>query len=157
MRSLTLARTSLATVVAAGVGAVATSPDSAWYLSLDKPAWQPPRAAFPAVWTPLYALTALAAAQALDSSTGDDQRGRLWRAYGIDLALNAAWTPLFFRARRPHLALAEIVVLDAANVALLLRAWRADRLAGAALLPYLAWTGFATALNAAIAVRNPGR
>ncbi|MCK9902348.1 TspO protein [Parafrankia colletiae] len=157
MRSSTLVRTSLATAAAAGVGTVATRPDSPWYRSLDKPAWQPPPAAFPVVWTPLYALIALAGSRALDSSTSTDQRARFRRWYGIDLALNAAWTPLFFRARRPRLALAEIVLLDAANVALLYRGWQADRPAGAALLPYVAWTGFATALNAAIAARNPTR
>ncbi|CAI7981031.1 translocator protein [Frankia sp. Hr75.2] len=156
MSTSTLVRTSAATAAAAGVGTVATRPDSAWYLSLDKPGWQPPRAAFPAVWTPIYALIAFAGARALDGSTDDDQRKRLRRSFGINLALNAAWTPLFFQARRPRLALAEILALDAANATLVARAWRADRLAGAALLPYLAWTGFATALNAAIAARNPG-
>ncbi|ONH32462.1 TspO/MBR family protein [Pseudofrankia asymbiotica] len=158
MNGLTFARTSLATAGAAALGAAATSPDSAWYRALDKPAWQPPPAAFPAVWTPLYASIAFAAARALDASSGDQRRRRrLLRVFAVDLALNAGWTPLFFRARRPRWALAEIAALDAANAALLARAWRADRLAGAALLPYLAWTGFATALNAAIAARNPAR
>ncbi|ONH61329.1 TspO protein [Frankia sp. CcI49] len=151
----TLARTSIATAVAAGVGAVATRPDSSWYLSLDKPAWQPPRSAFPAVWTPIYLLIAFAGARALDGTAGDDHRRRLRRAFGINLLLNAAWTPLFFRVRSPGLAFAEILALDASNVDLLRRAWHADRSAGVALLPYLTWTGFATALNAAIAARNP--
>jgi tryptophan-rich sensory protein len=153
----TLLKTGLATAVTAAAGAVATNPDSAWYRSLDKPRWQPPRAAFPVVWTPLYALVALAGARALDASAEADRRRRLRYAYGVDLVLNAGWSALFFRVRRPLLALAGIVALNAANVDLARRAWRADRLAGVALLPYLAWTGFATALNAAIAARNPGR
>ncbi|MBL7486882.1 tryptophan-rich sensory protein [Frankia sp. AgB1.9] len=157
MRVSNLARTSLATAVAAAGGAIGTSPDSDWYRSLDKPAWQPPAQVFPAVWTPLYASIAYAGARALDASAGAAQRRQLRRAFGIDLALNAGWTPLFFRARRPRLALAEIVALNVANVVLLRRAWQADRLAGAALLPYAAWTGFATGLNAAIALRNPGQ
>jgi tryptophan-rich sensory protein len=37
----------------------------------------------------------------------------------LDLALNAAWTPLFFRARRPRAALAEIACLNIANVLLI--------------------------------------
>ncbi|OHV35321.1 MULTISPECIES: TspO/MBR family protein [Pseudofrankia] len=151
----TLVRTGLATAGAAALGAVATSPDSNWYRTLDKPAWQPPPAAFPAVWTPLYALIAFAGARALDGAAQEQQRRRLRRVFAIDLALNAGWTPLFFRARRPRWALAEIAALDAANLALLACAWRADRPAAAALLPYVAWTGFATALNAAIATRNP--
>jgi translocator protein len=51
-------------------------------------------------------------------------------------------------------ALAEIAALNAANLDLLRRFWRTDRLAGAALLPYVAWTGFATVLNAEIARSN---
>ena len=73
----------------------------------------------------------------------------------MNLALNAAWTPLFFRAKAPRLALADVLALDAANLVLLRRFLRADRRAGLALLPYVGWTAFATALNASIAARNP--
>lgn len=156
MRIPTLVKTGLATAATAASGAVATNPASDWYRSLDKPAWQPPPAAFPAVWTPLYALIAFAGARVLDRTAGP-QRARFARAYAVDLALNAGWTALFFRARSPRSALVEIVALNAANVGLLRQAWRADRLAGASLLPYVAWTGFATALNASLAARNPAR
>ena len=154
MRIPTLVKTGLATAAAAATGAAATNPGSGWYRSLDKPAWQPPPAAFPAVWTPLYALIAVAGARGLDRTSGP-QRARFAWAYGIDLALNAGWTVLFFRARSPRLALLEILALNAVNPGLLRRAWRADRVAGASLLPYAAWTGFATALNASLAARNP--
>ncbi|MFB9239419.1 TspO/MBR family protein [Plantactinospora siamensis] len=146
----------LAVAATAAAGSAATAPASRWYRSLDKPRWQPPPAAFPAVWTPLYGLIALAGARALNRTQGAERAGFAW-TYGADLLLNAGWTALFFRARRPRLALAELAALNAANLALTTRAWRADRVAGAALLPYVAWTGFATALNAAIAARNPGR
>ena len=132
---------------------MATAPASPWYRSLNKPRWQPPPAAFPAVWTPLYALLAIAGARVLDHTTGN-ARTAFIRTYGVNLALNAGWTVVFFRARRPRAALAEILVLNASNLVLLRRGWQADRLAGAALLPYVAWTGFATALNASIAARN---
>lgn len=149
----TLVKTGLAVAATATAGAMATTPAADWYRALDKPAWQPPPAVFPPVWTTLYALIAFAGARALDRTAG---RRRAWftRAYGVDLALNAGWTVLFFRARRPRWALVEIAVLNAANLGLLGRTWRVDRLAGAALLPYVAWVGFATALNASIAARN---
>jgi len=156
MRIPTIVKTGLATAATAASGAVATTPASGWYRSLDKPAWQPPSAAFPAVWTPLYALIALAGARALDRTAGAP-RARFKQAYAVDLALNAGWTALFFRARSPRLALVEIIALNVANVGLLRQARRADRIAGAALLPYVAWTCFATVLNASIAARNPAR
>lgn len=51
-------------------------------------------------------------------------------------------------------ALVEIAALDASNLGLLRRTWRADRLAATATVPYVLWTAFATALTAAIALRN---
>ncbi|MET8868349.1 TspO/MBR family protein [Nonomuraea sp. NPDC004580] len=59
------------------------------------------------------------------------------------------------RTRTPKLALAEILVLNASNALLIRRTWPADRRAALALLPYAGWTVFATALNTAIARRNP--
>ena len=153
MRVRTLVQTAASVAATAAAGSAVTTPGSTWYRSLDKPAWQPPAAAFPAVWTALYALIALAGARALDRLPAAERR-RFWRAYALNLGLNAGWTGIFFGARRPGLALAEIVALNSSNLTLLRRAWRADRLAGAALVPYVAWTGFATALNGSIAARN---
>ncbi|NUT11043.1 MAG: tryptophan-rich sensory protein [Nonomuraea sp.] len=147
-----LVATTAAVAAAATLGGLATSSGSAWYRRLRKPRWQPPAQAFGLVWTPVYGLIAYAGARALTS--GDDRTG-LARALGVNLALNAAWTPLFFRARAPRLALADVLALDAANLVLLRRFLRADRRAGLALLPYVGWTAFATALNASIAARNP--
>ncbi|MFC7273069.1 tryptophan-rich sensory protein [Paractinoplanes rhizophilus] len=64
---------------------------------------------------------------------------------------------VFFGAKAPRAALAEIALLNASNLGLLNRAWRLDRPAAAAIAPYVVWTGFATALTASIAARNPGR
>jgi tryptophan-rich sensory protein len=79
----------------------------------------------------------------------------LLRAYLANLALNAGWTWLFFRTRRPALATAEAALLAASTADLARRSWALDRPAGAALVPYAAWTSFAAALTAAIARRNP--
>jgi tryptophan-rich sensory protein len=105
------------------------------------------------VWNPLYALIAYGGARALTSADGAE-RDALTRTLAANLALNAAWPALFFRARSPRLALAEIIVLNASNLMLVRQAARADRTAGLLLVPYAAWTGFATALNASIARKN---
>lgn len=145
----TRVKTALAVGATAIVGAIATDPSSDWYRSLRKPRWQPPPAAFPAVWTPLYVLLAVAGARALDRTRGATRNAYL-QTYAANLALNAGWTIVFFRGRRPTAALVEIMVLNASNLALLRRSWRADHWAGAAVLPYAVWTSFATTLNAAI-------
>ncbi|MEW9547870.1 TspO/MBR family protein [Nonomuraea sp. NPDC050783] len=148
-----LVRTGLAAAATAAAGSLGTDPRSRWYRRLRKPAWQPPAQAFPLVWTPLYALIAFGSARALTRGDGQE-REAFGRALAGNLALNAGWPALFFRAKSPRLALAEIAVLNLSNVALIRRAMKADRTAGAALVPYAAWTLFATALNASIVRRN---
>jgi tryptophan-rich sensory protein len=71
------------------------------------------------------------------------------------MTLNAAWTPLFFGERAGTVALADITALDVAIVGYLRAAWKVDRPAALAVTPYLAWTLFASALNAELVRRNP--
>ncbi|HEY2794889.1 MAG TPA: TspO/MBR family protein [Micromonosporaceae bacterium] len=154
MRVPTLLKTGLAVAATAAVGAAATTPNAGWYRRLNKPSWQPPAEAFGPVWTGLYALLAVAGARAIER-VPRHERTPLIASYAINLGLNAGWTAAFFRARQPRLALAEIALLNASNIDLLARMRRADGLSAALTLPYAAWTGFATALNASIARRNP--
>ncbi|MFC3502811.1 TspO/MBR family protein [Micromonospora krabiensis] len=145
--------TGVAVAATAAAGSVSTDPSSRWYRRLRKPRWQPPPAAFPLVWTPLYGLIAVAGTRTLNR-TGGAERAAFTRAYALNLALNAGWTVLFFRARRPTAALAEIAALNVSNLVVLRRAARTDRLSGLALAPYAAWTMFATALNGTIVALN---
>jgi benzodiazapine receptor len=141
---------------AAVLGGLATDPDSDWFRQLDKPAWYPPPQAFGIVWSALYTGIGWAAGRVLTRSHGDRRRS-FGRAYALNLALNTAWTPLFFRAHRPAMATLESAVLTASSVDLARRAGRVDRAAGAVLVPYAAWTAFATALSGSIARRNRRR
>ncbi|MGW8780867.1 TspO/MBR family protein [Streptomyces sp. NPDC055796] len=139
---------------AATAGSVAVDADSAWYRSLRKPAWQPPSWAFGVVWTPLYASIAFAAGHALGRTRGREG-ARLAASFGVNLALNAGWTWLFFRRRSPRAALAGTLILDLSNAELIRRTSRTDPVAARALLPYSAWCVFATALNISLTRRNP--
>jgi benzodiazapine receptor len=73
----------------------------------------------------------------------------------VQLALNAAWTPIFFGAGQVSAAAVEIVVLAVVLAATVIAFWRVSRPAGALMLPYLAWVIFAAALNIAIALAQP--
>jgi benzodiazapine receptor len=104
----------------------------------------------------------VSSAVALDSRDADDgQDGRREiRAYqgalAANLILNAAWSWLFWRSRRPWLAAAECAVLALSSADLVRRTHHLNRRAGVALAPYAAWCGFATVLSTAIARLNPG-
>ena len=137
-------------LTAAALGGAATDPDSRWFRELDKPAWYPPPQTFGIVWTALYSGIGWASGEVLARGGGP----AFARAYTANLALNTAWSPLFFRAHRPWAAAAESAVLTASTVDLVRRAGRVSPGAAAVLLPYAAWTAFATALTVAIARRN---
>ncbi|MFD0261101.1 TspO/MBR family protein [Kitasatospora indigofera] len=136
------------------IGGRAVDPDSAWYRSLAKPAWQPPSWAFGAVWTPLYASIAWAGARALLAAQPRDRRA-LATSLGVNLSLNTAWNWVLFHYRSPTAALSGTALLDISNADLIRRTTTIDPVAGAALTPYAAWCAFATALNADIAWHNP--
>jgi tryptophan-rich sensory protein len=119
------------------------SPPGAWYETLNKPAWNPPAWIFGPVWTLLYLMMALAAWLAWKKTQG-------WRVlipYFIQLALNAAWTPVFFGLKQPGWALLVIIALWLAIVQTI-RVFRpVSRTAAWLLAPYLLWVSFATVLN----------
>jgi tryptophan-rich sensory protein len=130
-----------------------------WYRTLDKPEWNPPPWVFGPVWTALYALMGTAAwlvwhtDRPATTSTSTTTRQAL-TVYAAQLGLNAAWSPIFFGAKRPDLALGVIVSMVVAIAATIRSFYRVRPVAAALLVPYLAWTTFATALNTAIYLKN---
>ena len=138
------------TFAAAGIGSVFTSGSvSEWYPSIEKPSWTPPGWIFGPVWTALYTLMAVAAWVIWRKEGWAGARAALV-LYAVQLALNAAWSPLFFGLRMPGVAFAELVVLWMAVIATAVAFWKKSPLAGALLVPYVLWTTFAAALNLAI-------
>jgi len=114
-----------------------------WYAALDKPAWNPPAWIFGPVWSLLYLLMAVAAWLVWKREGWN----RVLIFYFIQLALNAAWTPIFFGAHELGWALAEIILLWLAILLTMRGFFQVSKPAGWLLAPYLAWTAFAAFLN----------
>lgn len=119
----------------------------AWYAALAKPSWNPPSWVFGPVWTVLYVMMAVAAWLVWRTAGGWRPARLALGLWLVQLILNAAWSWLFFGLRRMDLALAEIVILWIAILGCVILFWRVRPLAGALLLPYLAWVAFAAVLN----------
>jgi benzodiazapine receptor len=130
-------------------GAVTAGSVGNWYPTLRKPSFNPPDWIFAPVWTALYIMMAIAA-------------WRVWRRHGlrearlemalyaIQLALNLAWSIVFFGFRLIGPALFEIIFMLTAILATAVRFWERDRVAGMLFIPYAGWVAFATALNLAL-------
>ncbi len=137
------------------VGAAVNSPARRrWYRRLRRPGYSPPDAAFPVVWGALYPLIAISGYRVWRRSSSP-ARTRALAFWSAQMALNAAWAPLFFGLKRTRLALADIGALIAAIALYAREARRIDAPAATMMAPYGAWCAFASLLNAEIVRRNP--
>ena len=69
-----------------------------WYAGLDKPFFNLPSWLFAPVWTMLYIAMGVAAWR-IGCLPASARRNQALRQFGVQLALNAAWTPVFFGAQ----------------------------------------------------------
>ena len=119
-----------------------------------RPEWAPPSSVFGPVWTVLYALMGIAAWLVWrERHTPGSRRALL--LFGAQLVLNTLWSWLFFAWHQGGLAFLDIVVLWLLIVLTIVDFWRIRPLAGALLLPYLAWVTYAAGLNLAVWRLNP--
>lgn len=124
----------------------------AWYAELSKPAGTLPDWLFPLAWPLLYGLIAVSGWLVWL------RHGLMSRLaliiYGLQLVLNAAWSWLFFGLQQPLAGLLNTLLLDIVIGINIVLFWRLRPVAGALLLPYLAWVLYATYLNAGIVILN---
>lgn len=142
-----------AALLVAALGGAATE-IGPWYYGLHKPAWQPPDWLFAPVWTLIYGLTALAGVIAWNRIGDRERRLRTMALFALNALLNVLWSELFFRAKRPDWALAEVVPFWLSILVLLVVLVPVSRYAVWALVPYLIWVMFAGVLNLAIVRLN---
>ena len=140
--------------VASAVGAVASVNAATFYAELVRPAWAPPGWLFGPVWITLYTLMAVAAWQVWRQGGFGAARVAL-PLFLAQLLINAAWSWLFFGWQLGLFAFLDILLLLLLIVATVVAFWRHSRLAGALLLPYLLWVGFAALLNFSVWQLNP--
>jgi benzodiazapine receptor len=141
-----------------GVGGLGSIPTAKgvrdWYPKLRKPLGTPPSWVFGPVWTTLYVLMAVAA-------------WLVWREYGwgaraallifcAQLALNLAWSGIFFGARQIGFALFEIVILWLVILFNIFVFYTLSAVSAYLLVPYLLWVTYASYLNGGIWILNRG-
>ncbi|MFN3232357.1 MAG: TspO/MBR family protein [Alphaproteobacteria bacterium] len=120
-----------------------------WYRDLNKPSWRPPDWLFGPVWLVLYIMIAVAGWR-IWNIAGWEVGAAALTVYGVQLALNALWSGIFFGLRRIGLAVLEIGGLWLAIAATIALFWPIDRTAAYLLVPYLMWASFAGVLNLTI-------
>lgn len=135
-------------------GQVGASADTPWFAALEKPPTFPPPATFGIVWSILYALMGAALAMVC-AAWGSRLRSLAILAFVVQLALNLAWSPVFFGAHQIDTALWILLALDLLLLVTVVLFFKVRKWAGVLLLPYLAWVLFATFLNWQFLQLNP--
>jgi tryptophan-rich sensory protein len=131
----------------AGVGGMWTASSvGPWYQALQKPPFNPPGWVFGPVWTVLYAMMAVAA-WLVWRKAGFAGAAVPLAVFAVQLALNLAWSGLFFGLRQLGWAFADIVLLWIAIAATIAAFACVSAPAAWLIAPYLAWVSFASLLN----------
>ena len=150
-----LAAAILPVALTTAIGTLSTGSNiEGWYRAINKPSFNPPDWVFPVAWTILYTMIAISLWRLLGAmpATGPARQG--WRlavcAFLAQLALNAAWTPVFFAAHQLGFGLVVALAMLAMVLWSIRLSWRFDRVAALLLVPYAAWVAFASLLNGVI-------
>lgn len=117
----------------------------AWYEELVKSPLNPPGYVFGIVWPILYLLMGIVSFLAAE---------KIWKLFIIQLALNAAWSWIFFYYQLPIIALLDIALLMLVNAMILSNLKSFSRALFLLYLPYMLWLCFAAFLNVSIIYLN---
>ena len=146
----------IAIVIAyAGLSGVWVSTNTGWYLSLPRPAWQPPGAVFGLAWA--YNFTILAIIGVI---LGLRMPPRPLIAYLVAFALSVTaailWAWLFYVPHHLVAAAISLTICALLTIPMVVLAWREAWWCGALLLPYQAWLITASSLSWGYAVLTRG-
>lgn len=121
-----------------------------WYLTLQKPSWNPPNWIFGPVWTTLYVMMGIALFLVWKEDTSSELKAIAVILFAVQLLLNFFWSFIFFKLEQPGWAFVEILVLWLMLLACIFAFGQVNKTAAWLLVPYISWVSFATILNGTI-------
>ncbi len=140
----------LLTLFVGGISGVATASGiNNWFMTLNKPFFNPPNYLFGPVWTVLYLLMGISLFLILQSTLKELKRKALL-IFAIQLSLNFLWSFLFFKFQLIGLSFIEIIMIWISILAMIISFYKINRIAAWLQIPYLLWVSFAIVLNGAI-------
>lgn len=137
-------------VVSFTIGQLTQGGIQGWYQDLQKPALNPPNWIFPIMWSVLYVMIATTGWLLWEKGAGTGLK-TLFIAYTL---MNWLWSPLFFGLHQTAFAFAWIMMINALNLAFIIKAWFGAPTAAKLMISPLLWTSFAAYLNLAIWLLN---
>ena len=137
------------------IGSIFTYPSIiGWYSNLVKPGFTPPGWLFGPAWLTLYTLMGISLYLVWQKGTKREGVKAAICVFAVQLALNSAWSLLFFGLHSPLYGLVCITALWVAIAATMAKFYGLSRKACALLAPYLLWVTFAAVLNFYVLILN---
>lgn len=118
-----------------------------WYATLNKPIFNPPNWIFAPVWTILYLMMGISLYLVWTKRIKTKGVKSALSVFGLQLALNASWSIVFFTGQSIFGGLTIIVLLWFLILITILKFFKISQTAALLLVPYLLWVSFATVLN----------
>jgi translocator protein len=125
-----------------------------WFITINKPSWNPPAYLFGPVWTILYFLMGIAMWLIWKSDKIESKKTNALLLFALQLFLNFWWSILFFKFHLPGLAFVDIILMVIIIIITIFRFAPISRLAAWLLVPYISWVCFASILNYTIWILN---
>ena len=124
-----------------------------WYITLEKPFFNPPNYLFRPVWTILYFLMGISIYLIL-KSPASKEKNKAILFFCLQLLLNFCWSFIFFYFKLLGIALLEIIVLWIFILLMIIQFKKVKPVSYYLQIPYLIWVTFALVLNASIFYLN---
>jgi tryptophan-rich sensory protein len=140
-------------LIVGGLSGYLTSSNIAtWYVTLNKPFFNPPNYLFGPVWTVLYLIMGISLGMIINAKHSNKNKSLI--IFSIQLVLNFFWSVIFFSLQSPGWAAIEIIALWSSILYMILNFYKTIKWAGLINIPYLLWVSFASLLNISIYLLN---
>jgi tryptophan-rich sensory protein len=136
-------------LIGASAGIATASGISNWYLTIQKPFFNPPNYLFGPVWTLLYTILGITLYMIIVKKTPQSKK-TAYLLFGAQLVLNFFWSFIFFSMHNLLFAFIEILVLWFFILLMIRSFYKISKTAALLNIPYLCWVSFASLLTGTI-------
>jgi benzodiazapine receptor len=137
-------------------GYLTTNEVFGWYLTIQKPTWNPPNWLFGPVWTSLYICMGISLFLNWTNKNHITPKKLLLTLFFVQLFLNGLWSVVFFRWHAIGWAFIEMILLLSTMIAYAVLSYKTNKWASLLFVPYIAWVSFASFLTFTIWQLNKG-
>ncbi len=137
-----------------GLSAFITRGSQDIYSAFNNPPLSPPGWVFPVAWSILYPLMGISLYLVWVGEAAFDDKKSAITFWGLQLAFNFIWSPIFFISKNFLLAFIVLIIIFIFTIIMIIKLYKLSKPAGLLQIPYFAWLAFAGYLNLGVYLLN---